>query len=382
MPTPSPRDAATILRRRFPSLIPEPPPADAPYDAADDPTGVDDVGTGALELNRLRDQQAGELADRLANEESAAALGPREGYVQGEPGRRSASNVAAANAVGTRRRLTTLGGEIAADPYTGTAEQDRLSGIRGELDKAAMTQKPEMADAAKTLATQNAFAEYMKSKGLKTGEYEARASPVGRAAATVESDILQSRLSGTPQTHFDKQGNAHVVQFIGGVPHEIPMPFDAAGKANPITAQERNRQAMAVPVMNQIPHLSGLIDQAEQLGLLGPAEGRTVNDLLGGRFGTTGDATKDRVLGQLRIGMKALSTGFASLHGRGGANAGIGKELEEALYQAKMDPEQIRGALQEIRNWTQGYAQGVNGTPEPAAGGAGGGLKILSIERE
>lgn len=175
MPPPTPRDAVDTLRRKFfPNLL----PADQ-RTTEDDPSLTYD-NSGALELSALRNDRAGELEDQLANQESAAAI-PQEGFVQGEPGRRTVSHVAAANARGTRRRLETLGSEIAADPFTGTDEQNRLQGIQGALDKASLTQQPEMANAAQTIAKQNAFAKYMQSLGL----FKAAGSPEAQAAAEV-----------------------------------------------------------------------------------------------------------------------------------------------------------------------------------------------------
>lgn len=179
MPTPQPsaRDAVAVLRQRFRGFDPT---------AADDPesTIVDDPG-GALALHALREGRASELEDRLAADE-AATLVPTEGYVQGEPGRRMRSNASAAMSAHVgRRRLQALGADMAADPDTGVAAQARVQGVQTALDDAATTARPELTDAANAVATRNAFGTYMKSKGMKMGEYEAAASPAAQAAAEV-----------------------------------------------------------------------------------------------------------------------------------------------------------------------------------------------------
>jgi hypothetical protein len=181
---PTPREAIATLRSRFPSLAPQPPdPADGqPPDDLGAPYYSDP--TGALELSSLRDEQAGELQDRLTRNEAAAMI-PQEGYVQGEPGRRMVSRVAASNAFEDARKLKQLDAEAAADPFTGVAEQARTKATTDTLDAAARVMRPEVGDAAETVARRNAFADYMKSRGMKMGEYEAAASPAAQAAAEV-----------------------------------------------------------------------------------------------------------------------------------------------------------------------------------------------------
>src|SRR3954467_6761193 len=174
---PTPREAAAILRARFPGLAPEAPDDDRSV-AYGDPTG-------ALALSHLRDDRAGELEDQLIRQE-AAALIPTDGYVQGDPGRRMRSNaVAASNAIETRKRLTGLNADAAADPFTGAAEQARTKGIQTTLDAAATTMRPEVDDAARAVATRNAFGDFLKSKGIRMGVHEADASPAALEAATV-----------------------------------------------------------------------------------------------------------------------------------------------------------------------------------------------------
>jgi hypothetical protein len=170
---PTPAEAAAILRAHF-GMVADPA----------DPNVVVGDPTGSIALAGVRTTQASELEDRIANEASAAAMPPMEGFVPGEPGRRyQTRGLAPANLVADKLRLGSLRGEQAADPFTGDQETARVGGIQHALDAAATVQRPEIGDAAKTVATRNAFADYMKSKGMKMGELEAEGSPAGLAAA-------------------------------------------------------------------------------------------------------------------------------------------------------------------------------------------------------
>src|SRR5262245_56358219 len=91
---PSSREAISILRSRFGGFDPT-------YVPVDDESGYGD-STGSLALHAARSRRADALANRLPFEE-AAALVPQEGYVQGEPGRRTRTNPNALSAFLTRR---------------------------------------------------------------------------------------------------------------------------------------------------------------------------------------------------------------------------------------------------------------------------------------
>jgi hypothetical protein len=176
----TPSEAIGVLRRAFGAFNPQ--FASAPETDPDQAYG--DPG-GSLALHALQSDRAGELADQI-DQADAASLIPREGYVQGEPGRRTRSNRSAlATSLLQRRRLGRLSADMAADPFTGEREQARVRGVQDALDEAATTQRPELTDAANAVASRNAFATYMKSKGLKMGEYEAAASPAALEAAKV-----------------------------------------------------------------------------------------------------------------------------------------------------------------------------------------------------
>ncbi len=206
-------EAARILRQHF-GFAADP---ENPDSGMGDPTG-------ALQLAGNRDNVISELENRLPNEEGAAAI-PVEGYVPGEPGRKFTSHMAQSNVITDRARLAQLVGAEHADPFTGDAEQARTKNVQDALDTAATTQRTEIGDAARTDAQRNAFATYMKERGLKMGDYEAASSPAAQAASMVpvntalspaaqqlkENDLLrEQRLRMSPQLQpgqtVDEQG--------------------------------------------------------------------------------------------------------------------------------------------------------------------------------
>lgn len=173
---PPPEDAASILRAHF-GMVRDPI----------DPNVLVGDPTGSIALGGNRAAKEAELAakvDRLGWPMSGM---PVESFVPGEPGRRQVTQPFLANAMSDKAQLDRVRGEIAADPFTGTAEQARVGGIQKRLDQAAMIQRPEIADEAKTLANRNYFAEFMKNQGIKEGEkmgeYKAAGSPEAYKAA-------------------------------------------------------------------------------------------------------------------------------------------------------------------------------------------------------
>jgi hypothetical protein len=213
---PTPAEAAAILRQHFGMVT----------DPADPNVSVGDP-SGAIALGGIRTSQANELEDRLVNDASAAAMPPMEGFVPGEPGRRYLTRgMSPANLVADKLRLNQVRGDEAADPFTGDAETARVGGVQHALDAAAQVQRPEIGDAAKTIATRNAFADYMKSKGMKMGEYEAASSPAAQAAAMVP---INANASDTAEGIKDKALGRE--QQLRMSPQLVPgqMPDDAAG---------------------------------------------------------------------------------------------------------------------------------------------------------
>jgi len=151
--TPSTRDAVAVLRKHFGFA----PSADSPDAGVGDPTG-------ALELGGLRTDRQHEIEDQL---DTALRVGDRgEALYRGS-------------------QLRGVKGDIANDPFTGDAEQARVGGIRGALDTAATTMRPEIGQAADTVAKRNAFADFLKTRGHAMGEFEAAGSPEALRAAEV-----------------------------------------------------------------------------------------------------------------------------------------------------------------------------------------------------
>jgi hypothetical protein len=197
---PTPAEAAAILRQHFGFAA----------DPANPDSGVGDP-TGAVALGGLRSDQIAELEDRLPNEASAAVI-PMEGFVPGEPGRRYVSRLPAANLIGDSMRLAQLRGEEAGDPFTGEAAQARVGNIQHTLDDAATTMRPEVDAAARTLAERNAFADYMKAKGLKTGELAAAASPEAYAAGVMPSKVaLSGEAQALADTNLEREGRKRML---------------------------------------------------------------------------------------------------------------------------------------------------------------------------
>jgi hypothetical protein len=162
---------------------------------------ADLLRSGAMRANDPQALAASRMADkdRLEHQHDAdvaLAMIPREGFVPGEPGRRYLDRSAAANAYTDSQDLSRVTSDLAEDPNTGTAEQARVGKIRGTLDDAATTMRPEVGDAARTVAERNAFAEYMKAHGLalgkSMGELEAQGSPAAYAAGMTPVNIAHS----------------------------------------------------------------------------------------------------------------------------------------------------------------------------------------------
>lgn len=134
---------------------------------------------------------------------------------------------------------------------------------------------------------------------------------------------------------------------------------------------ERNRRGMAWQIQQHFGDAFDQLSQADQMGLLGPLQGRLMSDFLARGVGSTGDPQKDELLGGLRMSLSALRSGFSSLHGRGGANAAQSEALTKVFDDSKMSKPAIEGALKEMQKWVQGYAASPGASiPAPAAGGS------------
>jgi hypothetical protein len=252
---PTPAEAAAILRAHFGMVT----------DPADPNVSVGDP-TGAIALGGIRSSQASELEDRITNDAAAAAMPPSEGFVPGEPGRRYLTRgMSPANLVADKLHLGQIRRDEAADPFTGDAETARVGGIQKALDAAALTERPEIGDAAKTVAERNAFAEYMKSKGMKMGEFEAASSPAAQAAAMVP---INANASDTAEGIKDKVLSRE--QQLRMSPQLVPgqMPDDSAGGAlggftlppnyKPLNAADSNAiqsMAKAAPMVGDLERM-------------------------------------------------------------------------------------------------------------------------------
>lgn len=90
------------------------------------------------------------------------------------------------NGEGNRRyQLDLLNRDIGDDPFSGDKEDARVRGVQSVLDSAATTMRPEVGDAAETVAKRNAFADFLKTRSHAMGEFEAAGSPEAVRAAEV-----------------------------------------------------------------------------------------------------------------------------------------------------------------------------------------------------
>lgn len=276
-PDMDPNEAARILAQHFGMTA--------------DPAGSGAVGdpTGAVALGMNRSDLQSELDDRIANERFAAALGPQTGFEPGSPGKRYVSTLPIANLVSDETRAKQLERDQASDPFTGAAEQGRVGTIQKALDLAQTTMRPEIGDAAKTVAERNAFAEFLKSHGMKLGEkmgeYEAGGSPAAYAAA---------------MTPIRAQGSAEQQDVLDAANRRAI----ALANAKPVkyTATEQQMLDTANGVQEMGPKLLALLEQ-ENPGIgQDPTKYGSWTDLLGKeiggwiyRKGKTSTARRDQI---------------------------------------------------------------------------------------
>ncbi len=77
--------------------------------------------------------------------------------------------------------------DIYQDPDIGTAANARIGKIQGTLDDAALAQRSEVGDAVDVTSRRNAFADFLKAKGIRGGQYAADVSDEGTQALDAES---------------------------------------------------------------------------------------------------------------------------------------------------------------------------------------------------
>lgn len=133
-------------------------------------------------------------------------------------------------------------------------------------------------------------------------------------------------------------------------------------------AATRTREDLADRVSTHFDDIQQMLDEANKKGVLGPIAGRTYNDFLAGKIGTTGDAATDELLGELRQNLSLARSGLAQLHGRGGANVGIVQGLEKNMDAGHMSYDELKGSLKAMKSWVDTYAKkkGSGGTAAAA----------------
>jgi len=363
---PSPRDAIGVLRRAFGAF--DPRYSDSPE--SDPSSAYGDTG-GALALNALRERRAGELADRVRAAEATAGL-PMEGYVQGEPGRRTRSNASSVmDLLFQRANLEDVSGEMAADPYTGQAEQERAQSAKDALDKTMFTQRPEVAATANAVASRNAFANFLnKQKG-----YEAETTDAGKAALDAESRRKVAEMEAA-------SGMKGGLKQVPDPNHPGSMIWvraqDAIGSAAPMPGAERTRFNTAQTVIDTGNDIVAQLRDPNIASQLGPVMGRynTLRDFIGDPPPElSGLAAQIESFAMANVGVHAMR----SVRGA--------QELAKLMDQHHT-PESLIRSVQGLSQFAQHFVANVTGAPKSNAPAgatsapAGNRPKILKIEPE
>lgn len=162
---------------------------------------------------------------------------------------------------------------------------------------------------------------------------------------------------GMPPMIIDK--NTHKATPVMGADNQ-PLPEKP-------TSVGANRQDMATKILNRFPDLESDLEDANRRGLLGPDKGR-IADFLAGKVGSTGNGENDELLGSLRMNLNGVRSGFASLHGKGGGNVQIARDIEKTMDSGHMSYEELHGAVvRGMKRWVQDYAKNPNQRAAPAA---------------
>lgn len=83
-----------------------------------------------------------------------------------------------ADAANRTLQLRMLDDEISSDPFTGDDERDRIAGLQTGLDRAGLTNRQEVDDAARVTSQRNAFGKFLEGEA----GYKAQRTPAGRDA--------------------------------------------------------------------------------------------------------------------------------------------------------------------------------------------------------
>lgn len=130
---------------------------------------------------------------------------------------------------------------------------------------------------------------------------------------------------------------------------------------------------------NVLPHISEMrkqIAEADRLGLIGPGAGRVYGEFLAGKVGSTGNASADKVLGNLRASDSLMKSATLRVHfgARGGSQ--MYDHFSDILNSGKQSAAVLNGALDGIESYMQSYADA--GTPGRNHDKGGGALTHLS----
>lgn len=264
------------------------------------------------------------------------------------------------------------------------AEEERQRALRARLKTGATTQQQRdyvaMDDAGVKPPYELITEPNGPPKATPAGSIQKDASGFLHRIGADNSDTPVLDKNGKPFKGYQAPQAPALAQSDAGF-FLVPRTGAGAGTATPVTtgkdkeqlpvkspAQILQRQDMAGRVGSHFADLSSELDEAEKQGLLGPLAGRTVSDFLGTGVGSTGDPVKDELLGNLRMDLSGVVTGFGSLHGRGGANAGIAQKLAlDAFNAKKMSHAELKGGVEALKKWVDGYAAPSHGSTAPDA---------------
>lgn len=203
-----------------------------------------------------------------------------------------------------------------------------------------------------------------------------------RAQATLDERIRHDKgienkptHEPNPQPQFLKgpDGKDHAIQFIGGKAVEVPLP---EGFSKP-SSQERSTAASKVTGLAAVSRLDTDIDEADKMGLIGPASGRIYDQFA--KLGTTGDPAKDAMIG--RIKGDILLTKMHVDAGIGGARAAASplliKNWEDIAMKGSKDL--LHGYTSAMRGdmGNSGATSDTGGVPQ--VGGTFNGGKVLKV---
>jgi len=145
------------------------------------------------------------------------------------------------------------------------------------------------------------------------------------------------------------------------MPQGAPIASNVKPNIRPVPATVATKEDTARKLEAMVPSILQELDSMKDN--FGPLAGRTVQDFLLQGVGSTGDAALDEKLQKLHGDLLNLSTGFASVHGRGvGANVGIAKDLHKQLMNSKFDAGGVTGGIKSIQGFLNTYGKSALGT--------------------